>query len=160
MVFNILSAPCVSMNKEEVHLQCLHLVQQKLAAAESAIREAQLAANDETKSSAGDKYETGRAMMHLEQEKQASQRSTAQRQLQALHQINSKQTTHRVGPGSLVKTNEGYFYLAAGLGKITVGDATCFVISTVAPLGQAMQDKQSGEEIQLNGRIIRINDVC
>jgi transcription elongation GreA/GreB family factor len=147
------------MIKEEVHQHCLRLVQQKLAEAESAILEAQRAANDETKSSVGDKYETGRAMMHLEQEKLAGQRTTALRQLQLLHQINPHQSSCRVGLGSLVHTSEGFFYLAAGIGRVRVGEAACYVISTVAPLGQALRGKHPGDEIQLNGRKIRIIDV-
>lgn len=147
------------MDKEEIHRHCLRTVQQKLATTESAIREAQRAANDETKSSVGDKYETGRAMMHLEQEKLASQRTTAQHLLRVLHQIDPKQTSFRVGPGSLVSTSEGIFYIAVGLGRVTVGDASCFVISSVAPVGQAMRGKQVGDEILLNGRLIRIVEV-
>ena len=41
-------------------------LQQKLARLEDMMKNAQAEANKETKSSAGDKYETGRSMMQLE----------------------------------------------------------------------------------------------
>ena len=52
--------------KKELYKQCLDYVQQRMQAAEQAIEAAQKASNDDTKSSAGDKYETGRAMMQQE----------------------------------------------------------------------------------------------
>lgn len=147
------------LKKEEVYSHCLRLVQQKLADAELAIREAQRAANEETKSSAGDKYETGRAMMHLEQEKLASQRSAALQLLKILHQIDPDRQSTQVNLGSLVKTSQGWFYVAVGLGKIQIGNAPCFIISPAAPLGQALWSKQAGEETTLNGRPIQIISV-
>lgn len=147
------------MKKLEVYEHCLRLVRQKLADAESAIKEAQRAANEETKSSAGDKYETGRAMMHLEQEKLASQRSAAQQLQKIMHQIDPDRPSNRVDLGSLVKTGQGWFYVAVGLGKIPVGDTSCFVISPAAPLGQALWGKQAGEEAVLNGKPIEIISV-
>ena len=144
------------MKKKTIHERCLWLVQQKITDAESAIREAQRAANEETKSSAGDKYETGRAMMHLEQEKLASQRASAQQLLMILHQIDPDRRPARVELGSLVKTGQGWFYVAVGLGKIQVEDESCFVISPAALLGQALWGRQAGEEAMLNAKPVQI----
>ena len=44
------------------------MIKQRIAAATLAIENAQSAANAEEKSSAGDKYETSRAMSHLEKD--------------------------------------------------------------------------------------------
>ena len=54
--------------KAKLYDSCLKLVDERVAHIEDAMRNAQASANEETKSSAGDKYETGRAMMHLEKE--------------------------------------------------------------------------------------------
>jgi len=48
-------------------------IDQRIDAAKKAIGEAQASANEETKSSAGDKYETGRAMMQLAIEQNSTQ---------------------------------------------------------------------------------------
>jgi transcription elongation GreA/GreB family factor len=144
------------MDKKTIYARCRCLVQQKITAAEAAIREAQNAANEETKSSAGDKYETGRAMMHLEQEKLAGQRVSAQQLLKIMHNIDPDRRTSRVELGSLVKTDQGWFYVAVGLGKVQVNNESCFVISPAAPLGQALWGRQAGEEVMLNAKPIQI----
>ncbi len=144
------------MEKQSVHQHCQRLVHQRVADAEQAIGEAQRAANEETKSSAGDKYETGRAMMHLEQEKLVSQRMAAQQLLKVLHQINPARPCTQVDLGSLVDTSRGWFYVAVGLGQIQVDDESCFAISPASPLGQALWGRQAGEETVLNGQLIRI----
>jgi transcription elongation GreA/GreB family factor len=53
--------------------------------------------------------------------------------------------------GSTVKTNRGTYFLAAGLGKITVGAEDVFVISTASPIGQLLVGKRVGEEIVFKG---------
>ena len=148
------------MQKKLVHDRCQQLVQQMLADADAAIRAAQRAANEETKSSAGDKYETGRAMMHLEQEKLASQRSAAQQLLSVLHQINPARVSDKVDLGSLVNTDRGWFYVSVGLGKIQVEGLSCFSISPAAPLGQALWGRQAGDQVLLNGNPIRIISIA
>ena len=144
------------MNKKIIQECCLRLVQQKIAQAEAAIREAQRAANEETKSSAGDKYETGRAMMHLEQEKLASQRAAALQLKKVLDQIDPERVQLQVTLGSLVQTNRGWFYVAVGLGKIQVGRESCFVVSPAAPLSKALWARQASEEVLFNQETIRI----
>jgi hypothetical protein len=68
------------------------VVHQRIASAEEAIRMAQESANQEGKSSAGDKYETGRAMAQLEIEKASGQlaeanKSTHWNRCQPMHQV-------------------------------------------------------------------------
>ena len=53
----------------------------------------------------------------------------------------------------------GTYFLAAGLGKITVGEEDVFVISTASPIGQLLVGKTVGEEIVFNGVTQRILDV-
>lgn len=53
----------------------LQLISDRIAMAKSAGDNAQAAANSEDKSSAGDKYETGRAMGHLEKDMYARQQA-------------------------------------------------------------------------------------
>ena len=64
-------------------------VHERIAATQEAIYTAQLSANEETKSSAGDKYETGRAMAQLEIEKNTAQLAEALKLKQMLKQISS-----------------------------------------------------------------------
>ncbi|MEJ0032235.1 MAG: hypothetical protein WDO15_18500 [Bacteroidota bacterium] len=52
---------------------CLEFIDNRIKTIRNAISETQASADEETKSSAGDKYETGLSMMQLDMEKQAEQ---------------------------------------------------------------------------------------
>ena len=87
--------------RQQLLSQCQIVVHQRIASAQDAIRMAQDSANEEGKSSAGDKYETGRAMAQLEIEKASSQLAEANKLKQALEQIpvdENNSASHRTRP--------------------------------------------------------------
>src|SRR5271165_478188 len=96
--------------KKELYRQCLDYVQKRMEAAQEAIDEAQEASNEETKSSAGDKYETGRAMAEQEADRNRVQLNETNKLKVALNQINPNTVSDKAEPGSLVITNSGNFY--------------------------------------------------
>lgn len=116
------------------------------------IQEAQNAANNETKSSAGDKHETGRAMAQLETEKLTKQLSEALKIEQTLNQINPDTDHLQIGLGSLVTTNNGTFYIAVSIGKLIVDESTYFIISAVSPIGKLLLTKKEKESFSFNGK--------
>ena len=59
--------------KKKLYDLCIAYVQGRMDEAKLAIDEAQKASNDDTKSSAGDKYETGREMMQQETDRNMAQ---------------------------------------------------------------------------------------
>src|SRR5882757_8326661 len=79
---------------EKIHFKtslkqfALAIIGLRIAAAKEAIEQAQQAANQEEKSSAGDKYETGRAMGHLQKDMHARQLAENAKELATLHSIN------------------------------------------------------------------------
>ena len=124
--------------KQQFHTLCLAYVQRRMAGAEEAIRAAQLSANEETKSSAGDKYETGRAMAQLEIEKNTLQRAESLKLKQALDQIEPRTITPNAQRGSLVHTSQGSYYLAISAGQFTIQGKIYFAISPASPVGQKL----------------------
>ena len=102
---------------------------------------------NETKSSAGDKHENGRAMMHLEIEKMSQQMKVLNGMKRTMEQIDLKKESSTVALGSLVKTTKGDYYVAISAGKIEVDDYSCFAISAASPLGQEMLGKRAGDHI-------------
>lgn len=54
--------------KQKIHTHCLQLVDDKILELETILRELNESAANNTKSSAGDKHETERAMVQIEQE--------------------------------------------------------------------------------------------
>ena len=67
----------LSTLKKRVYTQLKNLTEEKITQAEKAVAAAIEARDGETKSSAGDKFETGRAMMQLEQQRHEVQLSKA-----------------------------------------------------------------------------------
>ena len=59
--------------KEKLHDACVAYVDERISFLNETIKETQNSANNESKSSMGDKYETTRSMMHLENEQMSIQ---------------------------------------------------------------------------------------
>jgi transcription elongation GreA/GreB family factor len=107
----------------------------------------QASANDETKSSAGDKYETGRAMAQLEIERNSVQLREAEKLKGVLQSIVVERAVHTIVPGSLVTTTRGIFYIAISIGAITLDQQNYFIVSADSPIGKLLLGKQVGQEM-------------
>lgn len=142
--------------KEHLYQYCVDWVNEKITLAEQGMKQSQMAANEEQKSSAGDKYETGRAMMHLEKEKLAVQLAAAHKLKKVLHEINPKHRTDKVTLGALVETSIGKFYLSISAGKINLADEAYIVVSLGSPIGQALNQKSAGDRVIFNQKTIEI----
>ena len=113
----------------------------------------------DTKSSAGDKHEVGRAMVQQELDKLEDQLTKLIGLQQELARVPLERTFDQVAFGSLVFTDQGTYFIAIGLGRIDVDDGTCFAISPASPIGQALQNKRAGERIVLNGKAFAVERV-
>ncbi|HMH24144.1 MAG TPA: hypothetical protein VK563_20310 [Puia sp.] len=129
----------------------LDLIEQRIAVSRLAIDQAQQAANQEEKSSAGDKYETGRAMGHLQKDMYARQLSENRKELASLHAINVDNIYEAAAAGALVECAGVHFFIAAGLGKHITGGRTVFFLSPDAPLAKQLQHKKAGDPFLFNG---------
>ncbi|HYK76474.1 MAG TPA: 3-oxoacyl-ACP synthase [Daejeonella sp.] len=145
--------------KETLYQLCTDYILERIDAAEKAILAAQESAGDDTKSSAGDKYETGREMMQQEINRNRQQLQEAQKLLQVLRNISPDQTHTKIQIGSLAMSNMGNFYLAISAGQFKVADQNYFAISMASPIGRHLAGKSAGEEFQFNGKLFRILEV-
>ena len=68
--------------KKGLYTEVSRLLTEKIRVAETAMQAAQASANEETKSSAGDKYETGRAMAQNDRDMYARQFLQLKQELQ------------------------------------------------------------------------------
>lgn len=138
--------------KQIIFEKCLQMVENQVFASQKEIAAAQEVANSETKSSAGDKYETTRAMMQIEIAN-CTKRLAEQENLQSiLKKISFQDHYSVVTIGTLVLSNQGKFFISAGIGKIEIGAETYFAISQHSPLGEKLYQKKVGDEFTLNGR--------
>lgn len=145
--------------KQLLYDRCVEYVNQRVETAQQAISIAQASANQETKSSAGDKYETGRAMMQLEVERNTHQLTEALKLKQVLDQLNPNSETPTVQQGSLVTTNHGNFYLAISIGQLAVNDRHYFAISPASPIGAKLMNGIVGTSFVFNGKNYTIEAV-
>ncbi|MDQ1161169.1 hypothetical protein QE422_001537 [Chryseobacterium sp. SORGH_AS 447] len=133
-------------------IKILTLVKTKIADKiqkfESLIEETRVSNND-TKSSMGDKYETGREM--LQQEINNLQRQLNEcLQQQLLVQKITGDAVSKVQQGALVKTNKGLFYISASIGEITVENQKVMTVSTESSLVKAMAGLTQGQNFFVN----------
>lgn len=138
---------------------CDDILQTKIDTLEKLMNEAQDSANNETKSSAGDKYETSRAMMQNERDQHARQLAQAMQIQGMLAQIDATSNHPKVTFGSLVKTKLANYFIAIAAGRLEVEGQKYYVISPQAPLAVSMLQKSTGEFIEFNGNKIEILEV-
>lgn len=146
--------------KKEVFLQCHSYVQQRIDTAQMAIDSIESASEAETKSSAGDKFETSREMMKQEMERNQRLLFDAQKMLHILNNLSTENgQSNRVDTGTLVQTDQGLFYIAISAGKLTVGEKEIFALSPSSPVGRLLMNKQEGDFISFNSRQYVIQEV-
>lgn len=136
--------------KEQLHEECKQFLDSRFLAVKGRIENIQESLQSETKSSAGDKHETGRAMLQLEREKAGNQLKDIQVQQERFSKVNIHSKSNVVSLGSLVKTNLAIYFIAISVGKIVINDITYFAISPSSPIGQMLLGTVVGEEFVFN----------
>ena len=107
-------------------------------------------AQNDAKSSAGDKHETTLSKLHIEQEKIANKLKEAIEQQAILSKLDITQVSNNVVLGSLVITNHLTVFVCTALPKITVDNQTVFAISPQSPLGVQLMHKTVKAEFLVN----------
>lgn len=107
---------------------------------------------NETKSSAGDKFETSREMMSQSRNGISSRIDAFKAQIYFLSQIQANSSFKKVSSGSLVETNEGYFFFGLALGNLNFNQKQVIALSFQSPLGKAFLNKKVGDKVTFRGR--------
>jgi transcription elongation GreA/GreB family factor len=141
----------MNLSKIEVHQTVLSELNSRVLRIESSLKGHKEGLLAESNSSAGDKHNTSRAMMHLEEEKLRNQLSQLSKLNKVLHGINTSKNSKEITLGSLVNTNKGWLYISIPLGKVKLEGLDLMVISLASPIGQALQGKKESEGIKFNG---------
>ena len=142
--------------KQQLHLKCQELLQNRLRVLEKSMNDIYNNLESETKSTAGDKHETGRAMLHLEREKLGHQLAIINNQLQVFNKINLEAQISRVVLGSLVYTTQANYFISVSMGELKVGKIRAYAISPMSPVGQALMLKAVDETVFYNNQKIKI----
>lgn len=145
--------------KRELFDRCVEMIDKRYRTIENTIKSHQKSLNSETKSSAGDKHETGRAMLQLEMEKAGQQLLAMQQTQETLSKIDPTKKATVASLGAIVTTDQGNYFLSVSAGRIEVKDKVYFAISTSSPIGRLLLGKKEGEELIWNGKKIKIQKI-
>jgi transcription elongation GreA/GreB family factor len=138
---------------------CLKFIQERVQTAEFALKQAREASNDDTKSSAGDKFETSREMMQQDIDRNKRLLIDAEENQRVLNSLKDAPFSESARNGSLVYTNNGNFYLSISAGQLQLDKELFFAISAVSPIGKLLLGKKKGEQFDFNGKKYQINEV-
>ena len=136
--------------KLKVYEECCRILAERIQSLRQQLHELVEGAKNDSKSTAGDKHETARAMMQIEQEKLANQLNLLLQQEQTLQRIDPESKSEIIVNGSLVKTNKGWIYISVPLGKIVVEGESVMCLSAQSPLGQKLIRKRVNEIVLVN----------
>jgi transcription elongation GreA/GreB family factor len=142
--------------KEELLKKCHQFVNNRLQNIEETISSNQTALQSETKSSAGDKHETGRAMLQLEMEKAGQQIANIQQMKETLAKIDVLKKSKNAHLGSLIKTNTGNYFLSVSVGQLKVDNELYFAVSVSSPIGKLLLGKSVNEQVMFNSKNIKL----
>lgn len=142
--------------KQKIYGACLQILNKKIEELNIALINATESANNETKSSAGDKHETSRAMMQIEQEKLGKQLKEILEQRTELEKIDISKSSVQIAKGTLIQSDKGFLFISIGLGKISVDEKLVFAISPQSPLGLKLLGKKENDVVELNGVMYKI----
>jgi transcription elongation GreA/GreB family factor len=138
--------------KNEAYKYCGQFVSERLGRIQRQIKELETALTSETKSSAGDKHETGRAMIQLEREKLGQQLSELEKTQQLLSKVPKDRNSQLVGLGNLVMTDSFAYYIAISAGEYKNSTNSVYCISAATPIGKLIYGKAIGDTFHFNGK--------
>lgn len=145
--------------KKELYLFACKTIEDSLMRNKLVLQELKESAGSETKSSAGDKHETGRAMVHLEQEKMAHQLANNQNIKSVLNKIDPEISNPAISLGSLVITDKLRFFLSVAMGKVDVSNNEYYLVSLTSPLAKQFIGKQKGNIVHFNNKDYAIEEI-
>lgn len=145
--------------KNKVYNHCFNILEDRISTITNNLDRLMESKQNETKSSAGDKYETGMAMIQNEEDLFKRQLADTSKIMAQFSHIDASKVCSIVEPGAMVKLPAGWFYVSAGMGKIEVDDNPVFCISLQSPIGMAIKHKKVTDIVSFNNQKFTIKDI-
>ena len=145
--------------KQQLFNKCLDAIDSRFQTIQNTISEIQESLTSETKSSAGDKHETGRAMLQLEREKAGNQLAEINKIKVALSKIDVLKSLQTIGLGAVVFTTQVNYYIAISAGEFMVNNEKFYAISPNTPIGQLLMGKTTGDTVSFRTQNFKVESV-
>lgn len=136
--------------KEKIKTLCVQRLNDKIDAFQGIIEELSTNAQNDAKSSAGDKHETALSMMHLEQENISSKIRESIDLLEIVSRVNSDKKSDVIEFGSIVRLNSVYLFFAVALPKVEIDGISILPISVDAPIAKMALGRKMGDVFTFN----------
>ena len=145
------------MIKINLFKHCEIVLNKKLNTFYNQKKELKQALNSESKSSAGDKHEIGRAMIHLEMEKLGNLITEAEQNFKKLQSIkNHNNNSEVIGLGSAVLTDKANYYISIAADIYKINSKMFYCISSKSPIGKLLIGKKLDDKIEFNNQVMKI----
>jgi len=145
--------------KQQLYKACEDFLNKRLEVIQMTISDIQNSLQSETKSSAGDKHETGRAMLQLEREKAGHQLAEVQKLNEILHKIKLEIHHESVALGSVVYSTQSNYFIAISAGEITINNDKFYAISPSTPMAKLLLSKTVGDCIEFRDTKFTIKEI-
>ena len=136
--------------KQKIYHHYLNVINDKIVMLQKVLADLKESSSNETKSTAGDKHETALAMLQIEQANVQGQLQEALTKKMVLEKINPDLRASIIVNGSLIKTNRGYLWMSAALGKIQIENINVIALSQQSPLGLKWLGLKTGDSTGIN----------
>ncbi|SFB47332.1 hypothetical protein [Algoriphagus aquimarinus] len=146
--------------KEKIYQTAIAQVKEKI----NLLKTERKAINDgileDTKSSAGDKFETGRETMSRDLMTVENQLKQANFEFDELCRFQAiKEPSPTVQEGSLVQVGADKYLISISLGQVTVDGQKLFMLSKNSPLGEILVGHKKDDQIDFRGKSITITEL-
>ncbi|HLW31237.1 MAG TPA: hypothetical protein VKX40_03170 [Aequorivita sp.] len=145
--------------KTELLLHCQKQVDNRYSKIMQTIAGIEESLLEESKSSSGDKHETGRAMLQIERENAGNQLHEIEKVVQILKRIDVNAKSDYTRLGSLVYTDKFIYFISISIGTVIISKAEYLCVALNSPIGLLLSGKRKGDEFTFNGNIYKITDV-
>ena len=145
--------------KKTLLQHCQHTVENRFQKIKQTIVDIEESLFEESKSSAGDKHETGRAMLQIDRENAGKQLQEVENLQALLKKIEVHESAEYVRLGSLVYTTNGNYFISISIGQVLVGKTAYFCVAFQSPIGQVLSGKRKGDVVFFNGKEITVKSI-
>jgi transcription elongation GreA/GreB family factor len=114
---------------------------------------------EEDKSSAGDKHETGRAMLQIDRENAGKQLREIEIIQKILPKIDINAVSDYARLGSLVYTENATYFISISVGDVLVSKTHYLCVALHSPIGSFLTGKKKGDSFSFNGKTYTIKGV-
>ena len=145
--------------KSKCKKKLLDMIQSNINELESIQRRLYNDKSDETKSVVGDKYETSRAMVQMEEDQIKHKIGLFHQKYSKVKMLDTSQKLEVIGPGAIVKMEIGSFYISVAEKSLIIENNKVYFISPESPLAVSLRGKVKDTAFEFNGRKLKVLDI-